>query len=301
MKQIPALPVFFGLLLFAGMAHAQPDTDRKVVVPGISVVALEQGEMEFNLVNTLNPGTPYFEYSTPPFGLTGQETMAFSSLLQFTYGISRNRRFNVGLDVNYGMQRFTGSDGEGSSPSHALLAGPRIRWRPFGAVGSSTDIALQHYAWFPVSVPEDTYKDKGSPIWGNELIITQFFRNRRRVAQWLLVGYAGFYLMPRLKDEELDKVSPFRVPLALLAGYYPERNTMLYLQAQWNPEFGSVPWDLEVTRYRRRASLAAGPGLQYGFSNNFFVNLSYLYTLYRQGDMPEHSIGLGLRLSVAPR
>jgi hypothetical protein len=71
-----------------------------MINPTASAILVRRGEIEFYSFNTLRSSTQFNDKQGNNSNLGGKYVL-FHSLFQVNYGISKNRRLNVGLDASY--------------------------------------------------------------------------------------------------------------------------------------------------------------------------------------------------------
>ena len=292
----PRLSIGFVLLFVFGTYFLSAQSDRKAL--GIAAISLAQGEWEVILNNMLSLDARLMNNEFRPYGLTETTYSSFVSLAQVTYGVDRAKNFNVGLDA--GFNQVFGKD---STYLTSVLAGPRLRWRPFGEFDRTFDITLQNYLRFQFTPMSDTSATASSgsglrAFWGNDLILTKYLSSDALRAHYLFIAQFGFYLNPKSDNEALDRKSPIATPITLIAGLFPQRNLFFFLGINAQPEFGTVPWDDADTYYRRKASLNGLGGFQISFNNNLFLFGTYSRAILKEGEVFEQSASIGFRLTM---
>src|SRR5688572_13645965 len=116
--------------------------DKYALVPAVSMSLIGNREVEINLFNSLLTANKYWNDAHDRIDLNARATYLYNTL-QVTYGVSKDFRFNIGIDINAVTGRIDGdpnssmfqifnSSTSGNSRYAGALASiaPRIRWRP---------------------------------------------------------------------------------------------------------------------------------------------------------------------------
>ena len=280
------------VFLFAtAFSSAFAQSDRKA--PGIVATTLAKGEVELILNNSLSLDAHLFNSEVKPYHLTETTYSTYSGLVQATYGLDRAKNINVGLDLSYNLV-FS----KDSTFFSSALAGPRIRWRPFGDFDRTFDITLQNYVRFQF-YHSDTNSASGLPMYlGNDLIVTKYLRSDALRAHYILIGQFSFLLNPKSQNAQLDRKAPISMPLTLIAGIFPQRNLLFFLGINAQPEFGTVPWADTDDYFRRKTAINVLGGFQFSFNNNLFLFGTYSKAIVKEGEVYGQTGSLGLRWTL---
>jgi hypothetical protein len=264
---------------------------------------LHKGQFDFTLFNSI-----YTETKMNWLGqdFEGNRTTLFTSSLQVLYGISKSRRVNLGVEVNY---KSTGrsSDANISSITDAFTlenneihrsgianVGLRVKVIPFKDV---TDFSIQSTFYVPtIANPEGYTNPDGSgngnltwSDWNRYVSWTQFFYTKS-YAKSQLFAEVDFLYRRRITSEQIDHVD---LPLTLIYSYFPTERITLYGIGQHSTRFlydimpeVSNDW-LQPMNYS-----TLGLGFKYQLKEN--ITLELLYTNFIRGV----NTGLGSTFNV---
>ncbi|HCZ37179.1 MAG TPA: hypothetical protein DHV26_14755 [Cytophagales bacterium] len=153
-----------------------------VVNPSASAILAKHKEVEFFSFNSLSQNSQHFDKQGNAVSFSGKQIL-FNSLLQINYGLSRNRRVNVGIDLNYRAYRFSSDASESSlsvfdaSGTQALTyAGVRLRVQPFKR---HKTFNYQTNLWFPVANPDSQLALNTHKVnWGHTFFYYKYLNKR---------------------------------------------------------------------------------------------------------------------------
>lgn len=278
-------------LFSVAFKNAFAQSDRKA--PGIVATTLSKGEVELIFNNSLSLDARLFNAEVKPYHLTETTYSAYTGLVQATYGLDRAKNFNVGLDLGYNL-----IFSKDSTFFSTALAGPRIRWRPFGDFDRTFDITLQNYVRFQIHHSTSSSATDLPLYWGNDLIVTKYLRSDALRAHYILIGQFSFYLNPKSSNDQIDRKSPISTPITLIAGIFPQRNLLFFLGVNAQPEFGTVPWADTDDYFRRKTGINALGGFQISFNNNLFFFGTYSKAVLKEGEVYDQTGSLGIRWTL---
>lgn len=258
---------------------------------------LKKGQFDFTLFNSIYTET---ENNWQGTVYNGYRTTFASSLLQVTYGISKNARFNVGLDINMkASSRNSNPDFSNVTSffefknNDSLRAGlgyvaPRIKWSPFKG---NNDFSIQsQYFLSPAKSPEgdaDLYWiEWNRHVWWNQIFYSKLF------AQDKLQLFTELDLLFRFKAAS-NQVSMLDLPMSVFFSYFPTKNTTIYVMTQHVPRFVSNPGLPEINDWPIGANFTqSGIGAKYQFTPQ--LNIELLYTNFWYGT----NTGLGETFNI---
>lgn len=253
---------------------------------------LHKGQFDFTLFNSI-----YTETKMNWLGrdFEGNRTTLFTSSLQVLYGISKSRRVNLGVEVNY---KSTGRSSDSNILSitdaftlenNAVLrsgianVGLRVKVIPFKDV---TDFSIQSTFYVPtIANPEGYTNPDGSgngnltwSDWNRYVSWTQFFYTKS-YSKSQLFAEVDFLYRRRVTSEQIDHVD---LPLTLIYSYFPTKRITLYGIGQHSTRFlydimpeVSNDW-LQPMNYS-----TLGLGFKYQPKDN--ITLELLYTNFVRG------------------
>ena len=283
-------PLILSLCLLMAYPLLMAQERRKsYLVPSASAFSLGKNEVEVNVFGAYSYNFRAFNFTDAPYRYLDGEFDALNATVQVTYGISNNKNFNIGVDMNQITSIDPGSSGSNAS---FLRGGPRLRWRPFGALSERFDLTLQHSALFKLTDRDGQFTN--DPWFRNQLIISQFFRLDKLRTDVVLQGVGELNVLPRVAWGSMDKKRPLSLPFSILLGIMPNDISVLFASFNYGPEWGTVPWDESDTYYLRRSGTSVSAGMQFTFSrrHSFFLSHNFLLAETRGGGANSFSMGL---------
>lgn len=276
---------------------------------------LKKGQMDFTLFNTL-----YTETRNNWQGQTfdGYRANFATSLLQWTIGVDKNARFNVGFDLSirgtgraaqntsFGAinRAFLGSNTD-SSRFGVGNVGPRIKILPFKGVNNFS--VQSSFLFSPSTAPEGrsaTAQQSGlywiewdRYVWWNQFFYTYTFGADKYQL------FAELDLLFRFARRD-GQVNHLDLPANIFLSYFPTKKITLYAMTQYVPRFaGSPVYDDNGNNITNDFVIgahytASGLGFKYQFSP--VLNLELLYTNFweaRNNGLGE-TFNLGLKYLV---
>lgn len=304
MKQKVTSLVLVMLLLTSAAGYAQINNNRLLrmrdsldylllVNPSSSAILVKKGELEIYSFNTLLSSSQFNDKQGNNSNLLGKQLL-FNSLLQLNYGIARNRRFNVGLDVSYRAYRYDLDKNASvfslfeSNPQNVrsvTYAGPRVRIQPFRKIRNLT---YQSYVWIPIA--KDTRQGAlGSTKinWGHTVFWYRYFNSKIGV-----FGQANFAFAFPGKNSAAGAKTEFYLPLSASVSFVATRKDIFFgsLSYSWtNEDIGNITEgaDSDFSQY--------GLGYQRIISKRFFANISYNGTIFSRNTGKWSGVNLGVR------
>ena len=260
------------------LLHMRDSLDNLLVInPTASAILVKKRELELYSFNSFLTSTQFNDKTGSNANLAGK-ALLFNSLFQINYGLFRNRRVNLGVDVNFRSYRydidksskvfslFQNHDGNSTAVSYV---GPRIRVQPFRRVHNFT---YQSYVWLPVG-PKETQVALGSSKvnWGNTFFFYKYFTDKLGFFSQL-----NFALAFPSANSESGAKTEFYLPVSVSLSYVVTRKDLLFgtLSYSWtNVDISKISEgaDSDFVQY--------GLGYQHIFSRRFFANASYTGTL----------------------
>lgn len=220
----------------------------------------------------------------------------FTTFLTSLYGVSD--RFNAGVELRYRRVSNTGfpaspltvfeDDARNASRQSLATIGPKIRWAPVPKWGN---FSIQSAFWFPLEKDLEGAEGKSYIDWNgftswtqimNDFTIGQSFSVFTEVDfLWEDMGTGG-------ENVDLNRIS---TPVTLIASYFPEPKTTLYLLNGFSPYWSpNLDWFYQV-----------GAGAKYQFSRNF--EIEFLYTKFTNSFLLENNgrastFNFGIRINT---
>lgn len=260
---------------------------------------LRKGQFDFTLFNSLYTQTKYVGGDGTVF--ENNRESFYTSLIQVTYGITKSKRFNIGLDINFkgnarssddrlasatDVFRFQNND---STRVGITAVGPRIKWQPLKNV---SDFTIQSTFTIPtIKSPEGAsnlyWADWNRYIWWNQFFYSKTF------TKFQLFTELDFWFRFKRNDEQISHVD---LPVSIIASYFVNSKFTVYALAQHNtraPLNFSKKQTNDFISYSDYTSL--GAGLKYNIKSNLTAEL--LYTNFVRGTNSGigNSINLGIK------
>ncbi|MBL0743858.1 hypothetical protein [Chryseolinea lacunae] len=248
-----------------------------VINPSASAILVKRRELELYSYNSFLSSKQFNDKTGSNANLAGKQLL-FNSLFQINYGASRNRRFNIGVDVNFRAYRYDidknsqvislFKDNPGNERS-VTYVGPRVRLQPFRRANNFT---FQSYVWIPVAQKElQTSLGSNKVNWGNTLFFYKYFSPKLGIFTQLNFAFA----FPSGNSETGSKTE-FYLPASVSLSYVATRKDLLFATLSYSWTNTDVS---HVTEGADSDFVQYGAGYQHLFSKHFFVNASYTGTL----------------------
>ncbi len=244
---------------------------------------LKKGQMDLTLFSSI--------YTESKSNWQGQDFSGFrntfaGSLIQFTYGTSKNSRINAGLDLNF---RNTGSSGDStfgglieglafknSVSSRAGLASiaPKIKLSPFK---NNNNLTIQsQFIYVLPKVAEGNGADRYWIEWDRHMWWTQFFYSKLFAGnKFQFFGEAD--ALVRFKRRS-NQGTHFDIPLSAFLSYFPNRRTTFYIMTQHTQRLADgtdTDWVINAN------FTASGAGFKYQLNPR--LQMEMLYTNFWRG------------------
>ena len=259
------------------------------LIPAVSSVVMNYQQVEIIFYNSLITAskTRNNQGDLTPLGV---RVSYLYSTLQATYGISKNSRFNVGLDVNLRAGRV--DPDENSSPVNIFNSsqatavasiGPRIRWRPFKGDYRFT---VQSSLSFPTGISSANEKVIGVNriIFQAQALYNQPLSKRLFLFTQATILYSG---QKSYNPEE------FLTPISAYLSYLIPKKTIIFAVFNYVPIFynnlDNKDW------YYYGYTFQIGAGLQYQISQRFLVNGYYTRDLVGRNYQGFNNYNLSVR------
>jgi opacity protein-like surface antigen len=241
-------------------------------IPAVSSVLINHHQLEANFFASIISANNYRDDDGHPGDLNARQTYLYRTL-QATYGISRNARFNVGLDVNIIMGRIDqdrnssmfkvfDTDVEGNSKHARAITSvaARIRWRP---LKRNYNFTIQSSVSFPTGISREKQQVLG---YSQIFLTSQFLYNQPLSERLFLFSQLG--LQYGFKRDNAP--AAFFSPVSLYLSYLIPRKTIPFILFNYIPMF-SKDNSWSYSRY----TMQVGGGLQYQITRQLLVNGYY--------------------------
>lgn len=253
---------------------------------------LGKGKADFTLFNTM-----YTENHQIWKGqeISGYRSTFMTHLLQVTYGITKNKRFNIGLDLSFRSSgQSSDSTFSGIAPAFAYQnapdsrvgitsAGIRVKVQPFKEVA---DFSIQSTFSIPtIKHPEGFYTADASQnlfwadwdryTWWNQLFYTKTWRDFQL--------FTELDFLFRFKRNE-SQIGMLDLPASVFLSYFPTKRITVYAMTQHVHRYtNNIDADnpLVTDWVIPMSYTASGLGFKYQILSN--LNIELLYTNFWRG------------------
>jgi hypothetical protein len=260
------------------------------LIPAVSSVMVNHKQFEVNFFNSLISANRYRDANMHLNSLNARETY-FYSTVQLTCGVSKNARFNVGIDINSVFGRIDqdensslfkvfNSDIEGNSRYARSITSvsSRIRWRP---LKNNYKFVVQSSLNFPTGISIEKQSVLG---YSQVYFVSQFLYNQPLSKRLFLFPQLSFQY--GFKNNQAASV--YYLPLSLYLSYLVPQKTILFVLTNYVPIFS------KENNFRYNSfTLQLGGGVQYQFSPYFLVNAYYANNINGKnyGDFESYNLG----------
>ncbi len=237
---------------------------------------LGKGHWEFSIFNNLYTQTRAAD-ENGNISKVDRENY-FTSSIKAIYGVSKQKRFNVGIILNVKstaistntLAPFAFENNDTSKRSGLGSIAPLLKFTPFNNIGNfsiqtSLSIPLETQSESPV------FLDKNSYVWSNQLFYDfSFAQNKFQIFTELDVNYI-------FGDKDLGYANnSIQIPASVFLSYFPNSISTLYSMIQHSPTYGigNSGFDQEFTQF--------GLGGKYQLSDN--MNIEILITDFFRGE-----------------
>jgi len=263
---------------------------------------LRKKQFDFTLFNTL-----YTQTKSNWLGetFTGNRQTFVSNLIQITYGVSKSKRFNVGLDINFkssgkssdstaaGIKNAFEYSNTDSTRYGVTSIGLKLKVQPFKSVNN---LSIQSTFFVPtIEHPEGkspTIEDSRSLYWAdwdrytwwNQLFYTKSFGKFQL--------FTEFDMLFRFR-RSMKQITALDMPMSVFMSYFPTKKVTFYVMSQHVPRMtNNIRPDLSEDWVIGSNYTASGLGMKYQVSRGF--NIELLYTNFWRGD----NSGLGNTFNI---
>ncbi len=263
---------------------------------------LRKKQFDFTVFNTL-----YTQTKSNWLGqtYTGNRQTFVTNLIQITYGISKSKRVNLGVDINFkssgkssdssalGIKNafeYTNTD---STRYGVTSLGIRLKWQPFKSVSALT---IQSTFFVPtIEHPEGKVPSIDDPrslywadwnryTWWNQLFYT------KSLGKFQL--FTEFDMLFRFR-RSVNQISALDLPISVFMSYFPTNKLTLYIMTQHVPRMtNNVRPDINTDWVIGANYTASGLGMKYQVSRGF--NIELLYSNFWRGT----NSGLGSTFNI---
>jgi hypothetical protein len=245
---------------------------------------LRKGQFDFTLFNTMYTQT---EQEWQGQKILGPRATFNTYLVQITYGNSKSKRINIGLDLYLKSSgsstdlsfngvssafKFTNTD---STRAGLASIGLKLKFQPFKTVSNFTG---QSAVIIPTTVfPEGNtnlyWSDWDRITWWNQFFYTKSFSKFQL--------FTEFDMLFRFKKHK-EQINALDIPLSVFFSYFPTKKITVYAMSQHVPRFTDNKNPTNSTDWIVGSSYtASGVGFKYQFNRG--LNLELLYSNFWRG------------------
>lgn len=294
MISIKKVAIFLICLISATHGFSQEESNLLKYTPSI---LFEKGEWEAVSFFNLYTQTEARDRNGDLQDLGLRQTF-LNTNFQFTYGITKDGRFNVGLDLMVNRAVYDTDEG---SPLNVIFGsgdfsrtvvsalGPRIRFVPFAklsnlSIESSFLIPIASSLESPQFVAHDRY------TWW-----TRFFYDHKITNEWRVFLETGLLYRFKRNDNQVDF---FRIPSSVFLSYFPTGKISLYTFAQYAPRFETIANDVDEQFGINAWFTQVGVGAKYQLLPSLGLEASYGKFIASRNDGAGYLINFGLRYII---
>ena len=250
-------------------------------------VLLKKGQVEIKWFNNLYTQTAFRDNEREKVELGQRETF-FTGIFQFNYGVSQNRRWNVGFEVDYSAVRLDANESNsalkvlGSDETDLIFRksaisyiGPRIRFSPFPKVPK---FSLTSTLQIPVSNDLELFADGQRRFLAHNRVNwwTQFFYDKT-FGKWQVFTEVDFLFRFPTDQVSFNQDAFFLTPVIAFLSYFPNPKVTLNVNAQYWPTFQGLPGNSAGEGFSLSGDFVQlGVGGKYQLTPE--INLEVIYT-----------------------
>ncbi|MEP2026694.1 hypothetical protein [Reichenbachiella sp.] len=212
----------------------------------------------------------------------GERQSFLNNQIRYLYGLSKEARFNIGLETNLTTAWY----GSESSDLMFTSIGPTLKFVPIKNLGN---FSVQSTFLFPLNRDdlEKPFINHNRYTWW-----TQFFYDHSINSKLNLFLEADLIYRFAVEDYQNDF---FRTPLSLIVSYFPTSKLTLYTNVQYAPAYGKLPGVEDIEFGRMRWFTQLGLGTKYLIQSNLELELSYANFVLSKRDGAGSVYNFGIR------
>ena len=242
-------------------------------IPAVSSVMIKHRQVELNYFASLASANSYRTDAGDLMDINVNQSYLYNTL-QITYGLSKNERFNAGIDINSVAGRIdqdrnssifkvfnpsvTGND----KYAFAVTSfAPRVRWRP---LKKNYKFTIQS----SVRLPTPINNEKQAILGSNQIyFLSQFLYNQPLSNRLFLFSQISL----QYGFKRTNTAAVVFSPVSMYLSYYIPKKVILFALLNYVPIFiNQNKWT--ISRY----ALQPGGGLQYQLSRQVLINAYYV-------------------------
>jgi len=264
-----------------------------IINPTNSAIIVRHHELEFFSFNSLLTNSNFNDKEGNSTNFDGKQIL-FNSILQLNYGVSKNRRVNIGADFNYRAYQYSADkessafsvfNGETGTASGFTHAGLRIRVQPFKKIYR---LNYQSNIWFPVANQSNQLSLGTDKInWGNTFFYYKYFNNK-----------VGLFTQANFTFAFPGAYSSYNAKTEL---YIPVSGSISFVANRKNIFFGTLTYSWITTDINKTLEggdsdyVQATVGYQRILFKDFFLMMNYNATLLSRNYGEWNGFNLGIR------
>lgn len=208
-------------------------------------VLLKKGQYELQFFNNLYTQTAW-RNTNGEIEELGQRQSWNTLMMTFNYGISKNNKWNLGLDVNLRSTRNAAPNSnaieifkfEQDNFNRTTIAtlGPKIKWSPFSKIPK---FSIQSSFWIPVA---KNLEDQPWLEYDRYSSWTQFFYDKSWNNKYQIFAEVDLWFrIPKLKSNIGLNETRLQTPASVFFSYFPTMKSTIYTQVQYSPTVTNWP------------------------------------------------------------
>jgi len=233
---------------------------------------LTKNQLEVYLISSILTANKYRD-DNGDLNRSNFKSMYLYNTMQINYGLSKEARWNIGMDINMIRARIDDDrnsslfkvfssevDGNSRTATAITSIGPRLRFNPFQ---NNRSFNIQSSILFPVPYSED----KETILGQNQVFFNNMFLYNQPLAERIFL-FSQLGIQYGFKKENVS-AKFFPSATGYLSYFIPKR-TILFALISYTPLFMKEnSWNYSAS------SLQTGGGIQYQISKSLLVNAYY--------------------------
>jgi hypothetical protein len=291
MISIKKVTIFFIILTSATPGFSQEESNLQKYTPSI---LFQKGEWEVVSFFNLYTQTEARDRNGDIQNL-GQRQTFLNANFQFTYGVSKNGRFNIGVDFMVNRALYDSKEGSplkvvyGSADFNRTVVsaiGPRLKFVP---IAKLPNLSIESTFLLPVAKnlenPQFVAHDRYT--WW-----TRFFYDHKISSAWRVFLETGFLYRIGRDDSQGDF---FRIPASVFVSYFPSSKISLYTFGQYAPRFETIANEIDEQFGLNSWFVQVGVGMKYQLLSALEIEATYGNFIASRNDGAGYLLNLGLR------
>ncbi len=269
-------------------------------------ILLRHKQFETQLFNNLYTQKAYRDKEGKKVVLNQRETY-YTGLFYFLYGICKNSRLSIGVDINVKSVKidpkinsaFTIFNFENNAMSRTALAtiGPKIKFNP---VQKWKRFSIQSAFWIPVA--KDLEADSLDEPWldyNRYTFWNQFFYDKPIGAKFQIFTEVDLlFRIPKRRSHYVNNIPKpisLSIPMSVFLSYFPSRKSTVYAMVQSTPQASSAIQFSNENQYGFNYYAQAGIGSKYQLTGHLNIEILATKFFYAINNGAGFTYNLGVR------